>query len=259
MKNISVHLQWVISIVGFVFLFAGCAAPPPLKLASPDEIWRRDQAVGSEIALQFESRLSFKNSPAVSIYLRKLATVLLESTPDLRGSSVGIWLVNNAKGKWKSYALPGNRIYLSAGLLHELEFENEIAAEIAVQFSHLIEKRALDRFLNLQDGKSDTPWRFSAGVDYFGLSGVFAFSEEAEMSAAKRAIGILYRAGYDPRGLISLFNRFKNNSKHSPYEMSTINKIIEQARHEVALQAPLRNPIVRSPAFIKIQKRIRDL
>ncbi|MEO5970244.1 MAG: M48 family metalloprotease [Bdellovibrionia bacterium] len=269
MKNILIRLPYRVFILGLIFLAAGCATQPSLKLASPDEIWRRDQAVGSEIAQQFESRLSFKNNPEVSIYLRKLATALLEVTPDLQGSSVGIWLIRSKKGKWKSYALPGNRIYLSTGLLHELEFENEIAAEISIQYSHLIQKHALERFLRFQDGKTDSspgsaidneaPWKNSPAVEYFGLNGVFAFSEEAEISAAKMAIGILYRAGYDPRGLISLFDRFKNNSKHSPYEMSTINKIIEQARHELALQAPLRNPIVRSPAFIRIQKRIRDL
>ena len=268
MKTVSVRLQWVISIMEVLFLASGCATQPHLKLASPEEIRLRDQAVGSEIAQQFESRLSFKHSPAVSIYLRKLAATLLESIPELSGSPAGIWMIHSKRGKWNSYALPGNRIYLPVELLHGLEFENEIAAEIAIQFSHLIEKHALVRFLKLQDGNpdgllessfSESPWKSSTAVDYFGLNGVFAFSEEAEISAAKMAIGILYRAGFDPRGLISLFHRFKNNSEHSPYEMSTISKIIEQARCEIALEAPLRNPIVRSQDFIKIQRRIQQL
>jgi predicted Zn-dependent protease len=240
-------------------------------LATPEEILLRDQAVGSEIAQKFESRLKFKQSPAVSIYLRKLATTLMEATPELRGSSVGIWIIHSKNGKWNNYALPGNRIYLSSDLLRGLDFENEIAAEIAVQLSHLVEKHALERFLNLAliDEKSasfnestlgsGSPWRFSSAVDYFGINGVFAFSQEALISTAKKAVRILYGAGFDPRGLISLFERFKNNSKHSPYEMSTINKIIEQARYEIALQAPLRNPIVRSLDFMKIQERIQHL
>jgi predicted Zn-dependent protease len=154
-------------------------------------------------------------------------------------------------------------------LLRGIKFENEIAAEIAIQFSHLVEKHALERFLRLQERKLEELmgssfrgpllWETSAQVDYFGLDGVFAFSEQAEISAAKMAIGLLYHAGFDSRGLVSLFQRFQNNSKHSPYELSTINKIIETTRREIALQAPLRNPIVRSPAFVKIQKRMREL
>ena len=103
------------------------------------------------------------------------------------------------------------------------------------------------------------PWSSSTSIDLFGLNGVFAFSEDAEIAASKKAVGILYRAGFDARGLICLFEKFKNNSEHSPYELSTINKIIEQARREIASQAPLRNPIIRSQAFIKIQKRIQHL
>ena len=156
MKTGLIFSKLAMSLSGLIFLVVGCASPSPIQVVSPEEIQRRDQAVGLEIAQQFESGLSFVRNQAVSIYLRTLATNLLESTPELRGSPVGIWLLQGRQGrrreKWRSYALPGNRIYLSVELLREIEFENEIAAEIAIQFSHLVEKHALERFLKLQEG-----------------------------------------------------------------------------------------------------------
>jgi predicted Zn-dependent protease len=254
-------------------------APQHTKVISKEEGKKQKHARSNELALDFEAQLKFKKNTEVSLYLKKIAENLVASTPELQGTSVGIWLIQERNGKWQSFGLPGNRIYLPTGLLRNLNFENEVAAAIALQLSHILKRDVQNRIQEIaENSKQDLTKMDSekvssstlAGlvpdmegtekkVDYFGLNGIFSFTDEAEIASAKDAVGILYRAGYDARGLISLCQVYQNNPEHSPHEKDTVSKLLEQARQEIAHFPPLRNPVVRSQSFVLIQKRIRQL
>lgn len=277
--NIRFRVLLLLQISLLGFLGSSCSTAPLPRVISHEEMIRRDQALGIELAQSFETHLLFKQDTEVSVYIRKVAQSLIDNTPELQGASVGIWLVRelvrDKDKKWSSFGLPGNRIYLPVGLLKRLDYENELAAAIAFQLGHLLEKHLhfklitqtdsskLHAIENLDDSM-DRLWplqdqRGFSNIHYFGPNGVFSYSDEDEAAAAQIAVRILYRAGYDPRGVISLFERYRNNIKQSPYETSTIMKMTEHARQEIAMFAPLRNPIVRSQNFLVLQKRIRKL
>jgi hypothetical protein len=69
----------------------------------------------------------------------------------------------------------------------------------------------------------------------------------------------MYRAGFDPRGLISFWNRYAENPAHSPLDPGLLQQLIERSRTAIAQRAPLRNPIVRSKEFLALKKRIERL
>jgi hypothetical protein len=73
------------------------------------------------------------------------------------------------------------------------------------------------------------------------------------------AVGILYRAGFDGRGLVAHLERYRAYPEASPYSPARLEKMIDLARRTIALSSPLRNPIVRSPAFQAIRPRLRRL
>lgn len=274
----------------FFSLSLGCVTGD-LKSKKVDfrAVARWDQTFGEDLAGRFESCLRFKKNTEVSVYLRKIANKLVYSTPELSGGGVGVWLIQDIDKKWHSFGLPGNRVYLSTGLLREVEYENEIAAAIAVQLAHIIDKSILKRLVKPVDlGIEETsatragldpndplatsdfqtnargllliqPRELSRKAEFFGLNGIFSFSDKMELSTIKTAVAILYRAGFDARGLIYLYGRYQNKLDHSPYEESTISKMIEEARKSIALYPPLRNPIVTTQDFLLLQKRIKHL
>jgi len=262
------------NFMGLLLVFCAGCAQPAVQEDSPAERAKKDLAVGIELARGLDAQLSFKQDAEISVYLRHIAKTLADSTPSLRGGTVGALIIRDREGKWQNFALPGNRIYLSAGLLRSIEFENELAAAIAVELGHVLRRHALKRLQqNLEkaaQGEEGSP-EFSSTeglplledqpkkVDYFGTRGIFSFSNEDHAAAAQEAVGILYRAGFDPRGLAALWARFSNNPEHSPHDLKTVEKLAEATRHAIAQNAPLRNPVVRSQAFLSIQKRIRKL
>src|SRR5206468_4279479 len=112
----------------------------------------------------------------------------------LADAPTDVLLVEDRGQRWKNYGLPTSRLYLSASLIRSIDYENELAAVLAFELGHLTKRHALKRL-------SDKPQQ-QPGVEYFGPNGIFAFNEEQQLEAAAEAVNIMYRAGYDPRGLV---------------------------------------------------------
>lgn len=255
---------------GWIPLFAGlllfgCASsrktPPQVD---PAEQVRQENEVGGELAQSLESQIRLKRDDDVSVYLRNLAQRLAESYPPLKQLPLGVLLVTDRGGRWESFSLPGGRIYLSIGPLKGVEYENEVAGVLAIQLAHLYGRDVLERIKErrapVEGGiPSEQPPESSRVIDFFGPAGVFSFSEARRLNAIDEAVGILYQAGYDPRGVISILTLFRANPAKSPHDPGALAKLLDRARAAIALRAPLRNPVVRSDEFLAVQKKIREL
>ena len=276
-QNISLlfFLPWAF------FALWGCSTPAPVTY-TPEERARVDNAIAVELSHQLEANLKFKQDPEVAIYLRALAQSLMNATPQLRSGAIGVLVVEDKPAAseltWRNFSIPGTRVYLSAGLLKNFEFENELAAAIAVEFGHILRRHVLERvqqnteiFAGREPGVeaaaggsvmegliAPTPAEIRS-VPYFGARGIFSYSEQEQLAAAEEAVGVLYRAGFDPRGVVGLWEIFKKHPAHSPFDSKMLEKLLDTTRRAIAQNAPLRNPVVRSQAFIAVEKRIRKL
>jgi len=256
--------------------FLGCATNSPKRLSVEEKV-KVEKAIGTELSRNFEKKLKFKQDVEVSVYLRKIAERLMAATPEFNDSAIGLFVIQNFRGVWRNFSLPGNRIYLAAGLLKKMEYENQLAAVIAMELGHLLKKDVLWRVRQNMDSEDialsqplvpasvtfdqlilPEPSQLKT-VEYFGPRGVFTFNQQVYLAAASEAVGILYRAGFDPRGLCALWETYRARAAHSPYDNKTLEKLIQKTRRVIAENAPLRNPVVRSPEFLEIQKRIKKL
>jgi predicted Zn-dependent protease len=225
---------------------ASCSSPPVKPPLTPTQKVERDERIGSGLAAQFEQRLSLVSNRAVDAYLGSLLARLNGAT--LPGARVLIY--RPASGAlWAFFGLPVQRIYVPAPYLKAVEFESELAAALAMQSAHLQLDHTLSR---LPEGELENP-------DFDSEKGLFSFDEKECLAAVKGAAANLYRSGFDGRGLVAWFERFKAHPEVSPYDEERLDKMIDLARREIALSSPLRNPIVRSPAFMAIQARLRRL
>jgi hypothetical protein len=234
-------------------LAASCTSVPVAPPPSHAEQVEQDRATGEKLSARLEKELRFRGDRELQAYLRNLAVQLAQQHPELGAAPIGVFVIEDQAEVWRSFGLPGNRIYLSAGLLREMEFENELVSVIAIQLAHL-HRRDLAKRLNEKENSPDLP-----PSAFFGVLGLFAFPPDAEEIAVQDAVDILYGAGFDVRGVVSLYQRYERNPKHSPYDSGLLPRLIEAARLRGSYHAPLRNPVVRSQAFLAVQQRIRKL
>ena len=261
----------------------GCSSGPLLPKISHEEAIRQAQVVGNELSEFFEEKLKLKTDLEVTNYLGRVSKVLKAQTPDLKNFDLELHFFYAQHKKWATYSLPGAQIYLPIELIRSLEFENELAALIALELSHLSRKHlylqfyrmnhADKRFSDLNSDKHlEIPQSneleafvavqkpgFFRNADFFGDRGIFNYPDQFLIESIRDAVGILYRSGYDARGLISVLMRFVSQAQQSPYSSPTLSELLDFGRREIALNSPLRNPVVQSHEFLRIRKRIKNL
>jgi beta-barrel assembly-enhancing protease len=242
--------------VMLALVFSACTHPVKISLPSPEEIVKKETHMGQQLASRVKSQLVFKQDAKVSQYLRQMAETLTKSIPEFKNHKIHLFMVQfkqSPEGKIPlSVSLPKDYIYLSIPILRLADYDSEIAAEIAVQYGHLLKRHVYGQLLKY----SGLPLK---EIPLFGRKGVLTFSKEEQLEALLEGVEILYRAGFDPRGIVSMMAKFENLESGSPYSLDDIAEFLDKIREKIALYVPLRNPIVRTQRFLSIQERIRNL
>lgn len=168
-----------------------------------------------------------------------------------------------------AFSAPGGFVFVSKGLLDKAKTEDEIAAVLAHEISHVVLKHAnvaiknksalksvskigsfvasfvTDGAVDAEDGEMFT--EFVTGV------ADITFGKDQEMAADKEAINILINAGYDPSLLSSILESIDSQagflSKH-PRSESRMNAIKE----ELAQKQFAKNSSDRQKRFEKYKK-----
>lgn len=114
-----------------------------------------------------------------------------------------------------AFAAPGGYVYFYTGLLREMENEAEMAAVMAHEISHVVARHGAKRLqtalgasmaYELVFGKSNSKaLQAAVGV---GMGLAFAgYSRDAEREADNFGIQYMVKAGYDPNGAITMFQK----------------------------------------------------
>jgi hypothetical protein len=131
------------------------------------------------------------------------------------------------------YVKPERTWYFNVLALRGLKFENELAAAVAAA-----------QVLSILPSDLKVSWRM----------------------VNREMVKALYRAGYDPRGVVAFWKNWGQALRQSAaprsqdYVWGALSlDLEEEARLEIAKLPPLLNPVVRSPEFVKIGKRLQKL
>ncbi len=115
-----------------------------------------------------------------------------------------------------AFAAPGGYVYFYTGLLREMENESEMAAVMAHEISHVVARHGVKRLqaalgasiaYELIFGGDHSAKAVQAAVG-IGMGLAFAgYSRDAEREADNFGIQYMVKAGYDPQGAITMFDK----------------------------------------------------
>lgn len=177
-----------------------------------------------------------------------ISETLLGASPLLRDSrkqkyvnEVGRWVASQSDRPdlpWKfgiidneninAFATPGGTIFITNGLLKRLNSESELAAVLAHEVAHVIQRHHLIAFRkgafgsfigNVADYK--TAGKQSAGAANALVSGTKelyskGLSRDDELEADRMGVVLATRAGYDPYGLVSVLQMLQAAKNDDP-------------------------------------------
>lgn len=230
---------------------------------------------------------------------RKAAQQVAQQMPLLPDSSpvtkyiqqLGAKLVQYAPGdKWpynfhvvdaadiNAFALPGGPIYVNLGTIQAAETEAQLAGVMAHEISHVALRHAT---CNMAKEQKQVPfWQLGqvlAGVLLGGTVGNIAatgigfgaqtlflrYSRDAERQADELGTYILYKAGYDPRGMVQFFEIIeskygKGGAQFLSSHPNPGNRT-EYVSQEISELPRNPNPIVTTAAFKEIKKQVAGM
>jgi len=197
---------------------AGSAFPasPPVSSLDQDEkmLWSRAEDEQKKIA---RSGLIYEDEK-VTAYLNSVLTKLL---PEDGVSGIKPKVIVLRSRHMNAFAFPDGTIYIHSCMLALMDNEAQLAVLLGHEITHSINRHAVKEYRNM---KSKTSFLASltvvgawVGAGLFGAVGTLAavtgYSRELETEADMEGLGMIVRAGYDPRESVAFFSLMEAEAK----------------------------------------------
>ena len=174
--------------------------------------------LGDKLAAQIESEHRVLRNRLVQRYVRSLAQPLIaEAVRERSGIDYRVTVLDDPD-QVNAFALPGGRTYVFTGLMILAEDESELASVLAHELAHVVARHSAEQLatsLGVQTLAEIVLGENPAallGAAQSVLSGgvMLRFSRDDEREADDLGLRYAAAAGYDPHGMVRMFERLKS-------------------------------------------------
>jgi hypothetical protein len=177
---------------------------------------------GKSISMEIEKSVKFINDPVVTEYVNRVGQNIVKNSD----AKVPFTIKVIDSDEINAMALPGGFFYVNSGLILAADDEAELAGVMAHEISHVAAHHAMREQTRLNYAQFGTiPLIFIGGGLGYGLYEASSlavpitflqFSRDFERQADFLGIQYMYRAGYDPQALPSMFEKIEHLQKTKP-------------------------------------------
>lgn len=127
-----------------------------------------------------------------------------------------------------AFALPGGPVWINRGVLHAATRESQVAGVLAHEIAHIAQRHAANQIatgafanwglglLSAMLGNSGGAAAARTAAGAMAGTMFLKFSRDDEREADRVGLQILSRAGWDPRGMVELFEVLRREQKRDP-------------------------------------------
>jgi len=185
-------------------------------------------SVGRQYSMEVEKSSHLVTDPVVVEYVNRIGQNLVRNSDAKIPFTIKVLDTDEIN----AMALPGGYFYVDSGLILACDSEDELAGVMAHEIAHVAAHHAAREMTKLgymQVGS--IPLVIVAAGSWTGY-GVYEaaqlamplsfleFSREYESEADYLGIQYMYRAGYDPQGMVTIFEKLSALEKHKPGAVS---------------------------------------
>jgi predicted Zn-dependent protease len=254
MKKVGFLLLSSLAVI-LVMLISSCATTGPggqkdlILISTSQEI-----SIGQEMDRQVRSSETVLADSAWQEYITEIGQriVAVSDRSDLPFQFVVI-----ESDQVNAFAAPGGYVYFYTGLLREMNQEAELAAVMAHEISHVVGRHGIKRMQSIMGaavvfqlalgGQSQDIQNLAGAALGIAMSG---YSRSQENEADEFGTIYMARAGWDPRGMVAMFNVLQSlhgERDLSFFEMlSSSHPAIDDRINSVSSQISAMQPLPRS-------------
>jgi len=184
---------------------------------------QQEKAMGKQYSDELKTKLDLVQDSFVYSYINQIGQKLAQNSlrPDI---GYEFQVVNT--GEINAFALPGGYIYINRGLINTAGSENEVAGVIGHEIAHVVGRHSTNQMskqllltglvMGAGIGVGAKSERWGEIIGALGGVGValtsMKFSRDHERQADRLGMATMVQSGYDPSGMISMFQRLNTES-----------------------------------------------
>ncbi len=227
---------------------------------------------GKQYSMEIEKSSHLVTDPVVVEYVNRIGQNIVRNSD----SKVPFTIKVLDTDEINAMALPGGFFYVNSGLILACDSEDELAGVMAHEISHVAAHHAAREMtkMNYMQIGSIPLMIFTQGTwTGYGIYEAaqlavpltfLQFSREYEAEADYLGIQYMYKAGYDPQGMVSIFEKLDALQKHKPGAISrafsdhpATPDRIDNVENEIATILPARPEyMVTSSEFDTVKARL---
>jgi beta-barrel assembly-enhancing protease len=180
--------------------------------------------MGRQYAAEINRQLPIVDDAQVHRYINQLGNQIARAA-DQRGIQYTFYVVNS--DVVNAFAVPGGFIYINRGLIDRSENLSELAGVLGHEVAHVVARHGVDQMVRMQRAELGANLAFvllgraPGQAEQLGLQlGAGAYfarhSREAEREADDLAVQYLVRAGIDPTGIVTFFQKLMQDQQGRP-------------------------------------------
>lgn len=198
-------------------LAAGCGSGGAgnFNLISIEEEWQ----LGQQLARDIQGQMRVSSDP----YVQQLGQRIVSQAPaPFNQLPWQFHVVDNPEVN--AFAIPGGHIYIHKGLIAAADNASELAGVMAHEVSHVVARHSTEQ-ISRQYGLSvlagivlgQNPAAYQELLANIVAGGALArFSREAESESDRIGLRLMQSAGYNPRGMVTMFQELLQREQRQP-------------------------------------------
>lgn len=232
--------------------------------------------IGRQNAEQINAQLPLVQDRAIVDYVQQLGMAIAKTTS--RADLDWQFFVVDSR-EVNAFALPGGFIYVNRALIERTARLDELAGALGHEIGHVVRRHSVQQMekangANVAVGLTCTLTRIcqsnvaQAAIQVGGAALFARYSRHDEMEADSEAVVNVIRAGIDPEGIPSLFERLLQERRTEPLRIEAFfaSHPLEEDRirlteREIAFLDPsIRRGLMKDqPSYHQFQERLRSL
>jgi len=179
-----------------------------------DQEWQ----LGNQMAAQVAQQMQLSNDATAKAYLTRIGERIHAATP-LANRPFTFDIVNDPAVN--AFSIPGGHIYINSGLIAQADKEDMLAGVVAHEISHVVARHVIKQVETQQE--IGAIGSILLGQNPNGLQQLLAqiiaggamarFSRADEKEADDLGLEYLTKAGYDPHGMLEMFQKLLSLEK----------------------------------------------
>lgn len=255
-------------LLATALLLAGCATSGVNKgdfnLVSMQEEWQ----LGAQLEQDIARQMQVLNDASATAYVSRIGQRVVAQT-ELARAPWEFHIV--ADPQLNAFNIPGGHVYVNSGLICAADNVSELAGVMAHEISHGVARHGTEQLskaygANIVAGivLGANPPIYQQILAQIVAGGTFAkFSRDAEREADHLGVIYMYDAGYDPHGMITMFQELieRRNSRPSSVESffsshPLTEERIANVRAQIDQLPPRQGLITRDSGYDDLQRRV---